>query len=291
MKRRLEFIAEKKGHHTITATRRVVGVSNGTWYRWQGGVTRRTEKAAEEEQLLAVIREIWHGSKERYGLPKIHEKLRDRGILTSRKRVHRLMRQAGIFSHAHRRRIRTTIPGATDLPDLVKQKFMAMAVDRVWWTDITYIWTDEGWLYFAPIEDAFSRKVVGWAFADNLRTELPLAALKVAIRKRKPAPGLIHHSDRGCQYTSWRYQAALTKAGMLASMGKTGVCYDNAAAESFFSLLKKEVIYRRERWATRKQVIRAITAYIRWFNSDRIHSTLGMVSPDDFEAQNTAQAA
>jgi putative transposase len=287
MKRRQEFIAEKKGHHTITAIGRVVGVSHATWYRWQSGATKREEREAKNAELIALIREIWEASDMNYGLPKIHAALRDQGIRCSRKRVRRLMRKDGIYSHSHRKHITTTIAGATNMPDLVKRNFSADAPDRLWWTDITYIWTDEGWLYFAPVEDAFSRKVVGWAFADNLRTELPLAALKMAIKNRKPTPGLIHHSDRGTQYTSIKYQNALMAAQMLPSMGATGVCFDNAAAESFFASLKKEKINRR-RWQTRNQAIRAITKYIRWYNSQRLHSTLGYISPDTFEAQMAA---
>lgn len=290
MKRRQEFIAAKKGHHANTVICRVVGVPDGTWYRWQSGTPRRDQRAVENAALTKIIREIWEASDMNYGLPNIHAELHHRGITCSRKRLARLMRQAGIYSHSHRKYITTTIAGATTMPDLVQRNFTADAVDRVWWTDMTYIWTDEGWLYFAPMEDAFSRKVVGWAFADHLRTELPLAALKMAIRKRKPAPGLIHHSDRGTQYTSIKYQNALMAAKMLQSMGRTGVCFDNAAAESFFASLKKEKIHRR-RWQTHKQVIRAIMKYIRWYNGQRLHSTLGRVSPDAFEARMAAQVA
>ncbi len=287
MNRRVAFIAEKRGRHTITAGCRVAGVSHATWYRWQSDTTRKEERVSRNAALTATIREIWEGSDRTYGLPRIYWALRHRGVLCSRKRVCAVMREAGIYSHAHRRHVKTTIPGSTSMPDLVKQKFSARGVDHVWWTDITYIWTDEGWLYFAPVEDAFSRKVVGWAFADNLRTELPLAALKMAVRNRRPRPGLIHHSDRGTQYTSLRYQKALAQAQMLPSMGKTGICYDNAAAESFFASFKKEKLHRR-RWHTRNQAIRATVKYVRWYNSERLHSTLGYMSPDAFEAQAAA---
>ncbi len=287
MKRRKEFIAEKKGHHTITATCRVVGVSDATWYRWQSGTTTRTERAIDDAEFTTAIRYIWEESDLNYGLPRIHKELRTWGVPCSRKRVARLMRREGIYSHAHRKYVTTTIAGATRMPDLVNRKFSADAADRVWWTDMTYIWTDQGWLYFAPVEDAFSRKVVGWAFADHLRTEMPLSALTMAIKYRRPSPGLIHHSDRGTQYTSLTYQNALMAAQMLPSLGRTGSCFDNAAAESFFASLKKELIHRR-RWQTRNQAIRAIMKYIRWYNSQRLHSTLGYLSPDRFEAQRAA---
>jgi transposase InsO family protein len=168
----------------------------------------------------------------------------------------------GIFSHVHTHSFRTTVPGKRiSIPDRVERRFAVDEPNKVWWTDITYIWTNEGWLYLSALEDGYSRKVVGYAFADHLKTTLPLKALQRALKERKPQRGLIHHSDRGTQYTSGVYQTALVNHGICPSMGRTGVCWDNAAAESFWATLKKEVIYR-QRWRTRRQAKGAITIYI-----------------------------
>jgi putative transposase len=283
MKRRMEFIAEKKGHHANVEVCRVVGVSQNTWYRWQSGSKRRLERDQRNAELTDLIRRIWLDSGKNYGMPKIWMELREEhGVLVSRKKVARLMREADIHSVSHRKYVKTTVPGATDLPDLVRREFFPETANMVWWGDITYIPTDEGWVFLADLIDGYSGKVVGYSFADNLKTELPLAALAMALRERKPEPGLIQHTDRGTQYTSLRYQLALEKAGVLPSMGATGSCFDNAAAESFFALLKKELVHR-VRFETRRQAVRAISAYIRWFNSKRRHSRLDYLCPDAFE--------
>ena len=291
MMHKYAFIAAKKqeGHHAqVSKLCNVVGVSNGTWYRWQSGSTKRTQRQEETDRLVEKIRGIWTRSTKTYGSPSVHGALRNEGIHCSRKRVERLMRINGIFSHVHTHRTTTTIAGCTTTtPDLVERRFTADAPNKVWWTDITYIWTKEGWLYLSAIEDVYSRKVVGYAFADNLKTTLPLKALHRALKSRKPADGLVHHSDRGCQYTSWTYQNELLTHGIRPSMGRTGVCWDNAAAESFWATLKKEVIHRQQ-WKTHQQAIRAVNKYIAWFNQERVHSTLNYVSPDVYELQNAA---
>ena len=291
MKRRYAFIAAKKeeDHHAkVSRLCSVVGVSHGTWYRQQSGSKKRTQRQEETDTLVGKIRDIWMSNGQTYGSPSIHGALRNTGVRCSRKRVERLMRINGIFSHVHTHRSRTTIGGdAPSTPDLVERRFTADAPNKVWWTDITYIWTKQGWLYLAAIEDGYSRKVVGYAFADHLKTSLPLKALHRALKARMPQEGLIHHSDRGCQYTSWTYQHELRSRGIRPSMGRTGVCWDNAPAESFWATLKKEVIHRQQ-WKTRRQVERAVTTYIARFNKERVHSALNYLSPEEFELQNAA---
>jgi putative transposase len=197
------------------------------------------------------------------------------------------MRQRGLAGcHRRGQRPRTTVPDrhATPAPDLVERRFSAVAPNRLWVADITYVPTGEGWLYLAAVLDLFSRRVVGWAMADHLRTELVLAAVELAIVRRRPAAGLVHHSDRGCQYTALAFGQRLQEAGIAASMGSVGDAYDNAVAESFFATLKVELLHRKG-WPTRAAARAAIFAYIEgWYNRQRRHSTLGYTSPADYEA-------
>jgi putative transposase len=290
-----QFIAAEEAHHPVALSCRVLGVARAGYYAWRGrGPSARARADAE---LTAVIHRLHHESRGVYGAPRIHAELQARGRRHGRKRVARLMRQGGLAGcHRRRRRPRTTVadPAAAPAPNLVQRAFSPLAPDRLWLADITYIPTGEGWLYLAAVLDAFSRRVVGWAMADHLRTELVLDALDLALRQRRPAPGLIHHSDRGCQYTALAFGRRLAESGLLPSMSRTGNCWDNAVAESFFATLKRELVDRPDRpvWPTRAAARQAIFDYVEvFYNRARRHSTLRYVSPAEYEAAHQATAA
>jgi putative transposase len=209
-------------------------------------------------------------------------------VRVGRKRVERLMGLAGISGQPERRRRRTTVrlEGVRVAPDLVERDFNPAAPNRTWSADITYIRTWEGWLYLAHVQDLFSRRIVGWAMTDHLRAELVIDALQMAIGRRKPDPGVIHHSDQGSQYTAVLFTGRCEKAGITPSTGSKGDCFDNAVSESFHASLKKELIYRQT-WPTRAEARTAVFEYIEgWFNPRRRHSTLGYLSPADYEHQH-----
>jgi putative transposase len=282
---RFRFIAVAKAQHSVATLCRVLGVSPSGYYAWRGrspSVRRRTDAV-----LLEHIRAAHAHSHCTYGAPRVHAELRATGTRVGRKRVARLMRSAGLAGRCPKRFRRTTIPAiapAAEPPDLVHREFHPAAPDRLWVSDITYVRTWEGWLYLAVILDAFSRRVVGWALADHLRTELATDALQMALANRRPAPGLIHHSDRGGQYLSAVYIGLLAEHGARSSVGRPGTCWDNAAAESFFATLKTELLHRSV-WPTRQYAKTAIFRYIEGFyNRHRRHSALGFRSPVDFEA-------
>ena len=286
------FIAAQATQHAVRRLCRVLGVSRSGYFAWR---TRPTATRVRADRLLTEqIRQIHAHSRQTYGSPRVRAALRERGEAVGRRRVARLMRRAGLRGvRGQRRRVRTTVadPRATPAPDRVARAFAPAAVggpDRIWLADISYIPTREGWLYLAIILDGFSRRVVGWAMADHLQTELVLAALRLALQRRRPAAGLIHHSDRGCQYTSLAFGQYLRVSGLVPSTGSVGDCYDNAVAESFFASLKVELVDRHD-WPTRAAARVAIFEYIEvWYNRQRLHSTLGYVSPVQFE--NRAQA-
>jgi transposase InsO family protein len=233
-----------------------------------------------------LIRAEHKRSKGRYGAPRIHAELRGQGRRHSRKRVARLMRQAGLAGRAPRRWKKTTIPdpAATARADAIRRDFTADAskINRRWCGDITYLATWEGWLYLATVIDIASRRVVGFALADHLRTELVADALANAVAARDPAAGVIFHSDRGCQYTSAAFAELAGACQVSLSVGRKGQCWDNAVAESFFASLKGELI-DAQAWPTRAGACRAVVEYIAWYNGTRLHSTLGYRSPADFE--------
>ena len=235
--------------------------------------------------LTAQIAAVHAGSRRTYGAPRIHAALRARGTRCGRKRVARLMRAAGLVGCHRRRRARTTVadPAHTPAPNLVTRDFSAAERDRLWLGDITYVATNEGWLYLAILLDAHSRRVVGWALADHLRTELALDALAMALGRRRPDAGLVHHTDRGCQYTAAAYRARLAAHGITCSMSRAGDCFDNAMAESFFATLKAELVDAR-RWPTRAAARTAIFAWIEvFYNRQRHHSALAYQPPAVFE--------
>jgi transposase InsO family protein len=281
---RFRFIAAEKARHAVVRLCRVLGVSPSGFYAW--AKRRPAPRTRANEALASEIRGIHARSRGTYGAPRIHAELQATGQHASRKRVARLMRIEGLVGRGRRPARRTTIPDpAAQAQDLVKREFRPSAPDRLWLADITYVRTDEGWLYLAAILDAYSRRVVGWALASHLRTELAITALRMALAARRPATGLIHHTDRGCQYTAGDYAALLTRHGIAQSLGRPGTCWDNAVAESFFATLKIELVDRYV-WSTRRQAQTAIFEFIEsFYNRQRRHSTLGYLPPAAFEAE------
>lgn len=220
-----------------------------------------------------------------YGAPRVHAELQAQGVRCGRKRIARLMRQAGLVG-CHRRRRRSLTrrdPEHHPAPDLVQRRFRVDAPNRLWVADLTYLPTGEGWLYLAAILDAFNRQIVGWAMATSLRAELVIEALELALWRRQPEPGLIHHSDRGSQYTALAFGERLCASGLVPSMGRTGDAYDNALIEAFFATLKSELAATQP-WPTRQAARTAVFDYLEcWYNPQRRHSALDYLSPIDYE--------
>jgi transposase InsO family protein len=252
-------------------------------------------RAVIDELLMAHVRIAFAESGETYGSPRVLRDLQEAGLPTSKKRVARLMRQDGLAARPKRRaRVVTTDSNHTDpiAPNLLGRQFdvNGVALNRVWVGDITYIPTREGFLYLATVLDLGSRRCVGWAMRDSLESELAVSALRMAREARRPASGLIFHSDQGSQYASREYRSELAAHGMLASMSAKGDCYDNAVAESFFATLEFELVMKHD-WQTRNDARRAIFQYIEgWYNRRRRHSTLGYLSPSAYEQHLEAAA-
>lgn len=286
---RYACIARHRGEYPVRLMCRVLMVAPSGFYTW---LTRApTARAIADERLRLNIRVAYARSDRTYGAPRIQRDLRDDGLAVSTKRVARLMRQDGLVGEpGHRRGPRTTDSAHDDpvAPNVLDRQFDVTGVrrlDRVWVSDLTYVPTREGWLYLAVVLDLASRRVVGWAMGPSLEVGVALDALRMAIAARRPAAGLLHHSDRGSQYASAEYRAVLAAHGMLASMSRKGDCWDNAVAESFFATLERELIARRD-WRTRAEARQAIFQYIEIrYNRVRRHSSLGYVSPAQYETQ------
>jgi len=280
---RYRFIQAEQANYPVTLLCRVLAVARSAYYAWaRRGVSAR---ATADVTLAAQIAAVHARSRRTYGAPRVHAELRAAGVRCARKRVARLMRAAGLAGCHRRRRVRTTVadPAHTPAPNLVARDFTAPAIDRLWLGDITYVPTQEGWLYLAILLDAHSRRVVGWAMADHLRTELALDALAMALARRRPGAGLVQHTDRGCQYTAAVYQDALAARGLVCSMSRSGNCLDNAMAESFFATLKAELVDHHP-WPTRAAAKTAVFAWIEvWYNRQRRHSALNYQPPVTFE--------
>ena len=285
------LIEAEKPHHVVSQLRRVLGVARAGYYAWASRPP--SARAVADTALLEQIREIHARSRGTYGAPRVHAELRlGLDVHVARKRVARLMRAAGLQGCHRRRRHGLTRrdPQAVPAPDLVQRNFAPPAPDRLWVADITQQRTDEGWLYVAVVLDCFSRRIVGWSMADHLRTELVLDALDMAIAQRNPAPGLVHHADHGCQYTSLAFGRRLQQAGLVASMGTVGDALDNAVAESFFATLECELLDRYP-WPTRAGLRTAIFDFIEvFYNRQRRHSTIGYQPPVSYEHQHPSPA-
>jgi putative transposase len=276
------FIDAERRQHPIATMCRALRVSRSGYYAWLArGISQR---AASDLVLAARIAAIHAESDATYGTPRVHAELAAQGISVSRRRVARLMAEQGLEGVSRRKRRRSTTV-ATDrpaAPDLVERRFdAATGPDQVWFADITYVPTWEGWLYVALVVDAFSRRIVGWSMREGLQAELVVDALGMAATRRRPDAGAIHHSDRGSQYASTIFGRTLAESGLVASMGRRGSALDNAAAESAIASFKTEFVHRRSfrsRNAAREQIFRWIEG---WYNARRRHSSLGYLSPAD----------
>ncbi|GAA3169377.1 hypothetical protein GCM10010466_68640 [Planomonospora alba] len=284
---RFRLIDAENDHHGVSLLARVLGVSRQGYYAWAARQRRGpSARARRDAELTEKIRAHHATSDGIYGAPRIHADLREiDGIRIGRKRVARLMRAAGLSGVTRRKGCRTTIADrrAAAASDLVKRQFTAEEPNRLWTADITYVPTGQGFLYLAVVLDVFSRRIVGWAMAEHMRTELVTDALAMAIHQRQPSAGVIHHSDKGGQYTSVAFGQRCAQAGVRLSTGRTGTCFDNAITESFFASLECELLDRRA-FRTRPEAERAVFAYIEGFyNPRRRHSANGQLSPAEYE--------
>ncbi|MER6678802.1 IS3 family transposase [Streptomyces sp. NPDC000983] len=282
--------AEKRAGHSVKRACELLKVSRTAFYARRTGMPG--PRAVRDAELTEKITEVHERSRGTYGAPRVHAVLKREGEECGRRRIARLMRNAGLQGQHRRRRQVTTIPDprAASRPDLVVRDFAPdpAGVDTRWCGDITYVPTEEGWLYLATVIDIASRRVIGWATADHLRTDLVADALMAACRQRRPTRPVIFHSDRGCQYTSQQFATLATEFGVRLSVGRTGQCWDNALAESFFATIKREVLDTRT-WPSRAVARTAIFDFIEgWYNLHRLHSSLGYRSPVEYE---TALAA
>ena len=278
------FVAAEKATHSIATLCRVLEVSRSGFHAW---ATRKpSARQREDDRLIERIKQIHQANRGVYGSPRVHAELvMAEGERVGRKRIERLMRSAQISGLQPKRRGRTTIrvPGVRVAEDLVDREFLAAAPNRLWVADITYLRTWEGWLYLVAVQDLFSRRIVGWAMDNQMRTELVQDALQMAITNRRPDNGLIFHSDQGSQFVALAFGQQARAAGIAQSMGSRGDCYDNAVAETFFATLKKELIYRHS-WPQRAELRTEVFDFIEaFYNRKRRHSYLGMLSPCDYE--------
>jgi putative transposase len=285
------FIERQAPEFPVRRLCEVLGVSVSGYYRFRGRPESR--RSREDRRLRMQIRTIHREMKGRYGSPRMYEELRARGVRCSRKRVARLMREEHLQGR-RRRRYRVTTQSAHGhavAPNRLNQQFRVAGPNQVWAGDLTYLWTEEGWLYVAVLLDLFSRRVVGWAVSSRIDGALTLSALRMALGQDRPARRLLHHSDRGSQYAAGPYQATLRRHGLEVSMSRAGNCYDNAVVESFFSTLKLE-LEGIGRYRTRQEAYRELFEYIeRFYNPRRRHSALGYLSPVDFERAQEKRTA
>jgi len=283
---RYQFIREHQHEFSVQRMCQVLDVTRSGYYAWRP--ERAGPRAQENQVLVAQIRKEYKSSRQTYGSPRIWARLVRQSIACGRHRVARLMRREGLSPQKRHKWHPVTTqrqPGVIPAPNRLNQDFSATTVNTKWVSDFTYIDTAEGWLYLAIVLDLFSRKVVGWAMSAQMNTALVETALQMALQTRQPDASLLHHSDQGSQYTSAAYQNRLTDTDMQLSMSRVGNCYDNAVAESFFGTLKAECVTRQ--FATHALARTTIFEYIEvWYNRQRLHSTLGYLSPVDFELQH-----
>jgi transposase InsO family protein len=273
------------GEHSVKLLCATLGVSRSGYYAW--ACSAGSARSRRDAQLRQKIAAVHQQSRQTYGSPRVTLELHALGESVGRHRVARLMRAEGLRGR-HKRRYRVVTTDSRHdhpiAPNLLAKRALPTRLNEVWVSDLTYVPTDEGWLYVAGVLDRCSRRLVGWAMGSTLETSLPLAALQMALQQRQPAMGLIHHSDRGVQYASSQYRAALAAHGLIASMSRKGNCYDNAVMEAFWSSLKNELVHRY-RFPTRAAARTAIFDYIEvFYNRTRRHSALGYQSPLDYES-------
>jgi putative transposase len=286
-----EFVEREKVNHAIALLCRVLGVSASGYYAWRKRPL--SDRAQKDAQLTEQIVTIHQESRQTYGAPRIQAELLAEGVGCGRKRVARLMRQAQLVGCHRRRSVGTTQrePSAPVALDRVDRQFVASSPNVLWTADITFVPTWMGFLYLAVVLDVFSRRIVGWAMADHLRTDLVLSALDMALWNRRPDPGVIHHSDHGCQYTSVAFGQHCQDVGIDRSMGSVGDCFDNAITESWFATLECELLDRQV-FRTHAEARTAIFEYIEGFyNTHRRHSALGYLAPAEFERQVVTELA
>ena len=280
---RFQFIDDHREEFPVIRMCKQLAVSPSGYYAWRSRPPSQREMA--NRKLTAEIKNAFRESGEVYGSPRIYQVMRKLGLMCSQNRVARLMRAEGLYAKQSRKRRCTTRRNKSHraAPNILNGEFSAEQPNQKWLADITYIPTREGWLYLAAIKDLFSRRIVGWAMAGRMTTDLTLSALYMAIRQRRPGPGLIHHSDQGSQYTDGRYQHALAAHGILVSMNGAGNWYDNAPMESFIGTLKCERVHDAA-YATRNEASTDIFYYIEGFyNRRRLHSSLDYLSPEAYE--------
>jgi putative transposase len=281
---------QKAAGFPVRAACEAAGVSTSGYYDWSAReAAGPTQRQLAEAELVALMRELFDAADGNYGVPRMYKALRHAGLVVNRKRVARLMRLHGMAGRFRRRTIRTTFPGPDgfEIPDLVGRRFDPGAPDVAWCQDITYIPTREGWLYLASVLDLGSRRLLGYSMADHMRTELVLDALGMAVAARDgdhSVAGVIAHADRGSQYTSNDYLDFCQARQLRPSVGKTGICWDNAVAESFWESLKRECL-QGQVFTTRAEARRAIFRWINWYNTSRLHTTLDSVPPLEWEQQ------
>jgi putative transposase len=278
------IISAERASFPVSVMCEVLGVSRSGYHGWERRAP--SDRALRDAWLTSRIKEIHEQARGVYGSRRVQAELRlGHGIQVSRRRVRRLMRQAGISGLVKVKRGRTTIrvPGVRVADDLVERNFRPDAPNLLWVADLTYLRTWEGWLYLAAVQDAYSRMIVGWSMAEHMRSELVADALQMGLHRRRPAPGLVHHSDQGSQYVALGFGQQARDAGIAVSMGSRGDCFDNAVAESFFATIKKELVHRRP-WPSRRDLSSEIFDYIEaFYNRQRRHSTLDYLSPEEYE--------
>lgn len=279
-------IRQHEGAFAVVLMCRVLAVSRAGYYAWR----RRppSARAQQDTELRIRIRAIHAASDRRYGRPRIHRALREQAVACSGKRVGRLMRLEGLRGkRARRYRVTTQADGTPPAPNHLGRQFAVPRPNQVWASDVTAWATQAGWLFVAVVLDLASRRVVGWAAGRSMGQELTLAALRAALRARRPPPGLLHHSDRGMHYTATSYQRFLAAHGVRCSMSRRGDCWDNAVVESFFATLKTELVVGVT-WKNHAEALAALRVYLQWYNGRRLHSTLNYQSPAMYEARLNA---
>jgi putative transposase len=281
------FVAAERANHAVATLCRIIGASVGGFYAWLRAIPAVRTRAEAEDGLRGHIDRIFAARRRVYGSPRVHAELRREGRHHSRRRVARLMREMGLQARRGRRRPPRTTDSRHDLPvapNLLDRHFAAERPDTVWLADISYLPTNEGFLYLAAIEDLATREIVGWSMADHLRADLCTDALVMALQRRRPEPGLIHHSDRGVQYAAEPYRRVLERHGIKQSMSRRGNCLDNAPMESFFASLKTEHVHH-VRFRTRAEAKAAVFDYVEvFYNRQRLHSALGHRTPAEARA-------